>query len=255
MTLCCHFLHAQTYHGDFIGLHFGASNFHIMDGHSSPLIFQGTGIAPSIQYMHIGSEINHIIDGSFYYDNLFTSADNFNTENFRGRFRYSLFCSASHNETAARRFEFSFGGSVTSFYCKSDYYFDLPTIRARSISSWYWSHSLDFSTMFNLKLSDRDCIDFRVYIPLVSNISRPEFSSSGDYDYVENDWVIKTFGKTEFFPANFSVNAHMDYRHQLFRRIILQFGYEFYFVTYDQPDQISMYMNNFRLGMFIVLNQ
>ena len=249
----CNSIQAQQ--SDLIGLSFGASNFHIVDEHTSPLIFKGTGIAPSIQYIHKGSRIDHMVDGSFYYDNLSTSASNFYTENFRGRFRYSLFYKPSFNEKAAKRFEFSVGVSVTSFYCKSDYYFDLHSSRARSISSWYWSHSLDFTTMFNFNLSDRDFINFRVYIPVLSNISRPEYSSSGGYDYEKNEWIVETFGTTEFFPANFNVNAHIDYQHQISTHIRFQFGYEFYFATYNKPDQIGMYMNNFRLGMFYMINR
>ena len=251
-TVFCNSIQAQI--SDLIGLNFGASNFHIVDEHSSPLVFRGTGIAPSIQYIHKSPRIEHIVDGAFYYDNLSTSASNFNTENFRGRFRYSLFYKPAFNETAAKRFEFSVGGSVTSFYCKSDYYFDKYSSQARAISSWYWSHSLDFSTLLNLNLSARDLIGFRVYIPLVSNVSRPEYSSSGGYDYEENEWIVKSFGETEFFPANFSVNAHFEYQHQIFTHISLQFGYEFYFANYNKPDQISLYMNNFRLGIFYLIN-
>jgi hypothetical protein len=251
-ALFCHSVQAQV--GDLIGLSFGGSNFHIVDGHTSPLIFRGTGIAPSIQYIHKGSRADQLVDGSFYYDNLSTSASNFNTENFRGRFRYSFFYKPSFNETSSKRSEFSIGGSVTSFYCKSDYYFDQRSIQARSISSWYWSHSLDLSALFNINLSEKDLINFRIYIPILSNVSRPEYSPSGGYDYEKNDWKVETFGKTEFFPVNFSLNAHLDYQHQLFTHMCLQFGYEFYYASYNQPDRISMYMNNFRLGIFYIIN-
>ena len=251
-TSLCNSIQAQP--SDLIGLSFGASNFHIVDEHTSPLIFRGTGIAPSIQYIHNGSVLDHFVDGSFYYDNLSTSASNFNTENFRGRFRYSLFWAPLFNETTAKRFEFSLGGSVTSFYCKSDYYFDMPSMQARSITSWYWSHSLDFSSRVNYNLSHKDFINFRIFIPLLSNVSRPEYSPSGGYDYEKNEWIIKTIGKTEFFPANFSANAYLEYQHQIFTNLCLQFGYEFYFAAYNKPDEVSMYMNNFRLGMFLILN-
>ena len=251
-ALQCNSIKAQQ--SDLIGFNFGVSNFHIVDEHTSPMIFKGTGIAPSIQYIHKGSDIEHIVDGSFYYDNLATSASNFITENFRGRFRYSLFYTTLHNEIVSNKPEFSVGGSITSFYCKSDYYFDMPSVQARSITSWYWSHSLDFSSMLNFNLSDKDLISFRIFIPLVSNVSRPEYSPSGGYDYEKNEWIIETFGKTEFFPQNFSVNAHLDYRHMLLPHLCLQFGYEFYFAEYNKPNRISMYMNNFRLGMFLILN-
>jgi hypothetical protein len=103
-------------------------------------------------------------------------------------------------------------------------------------------------------LSNRDFIDIRLYIPLVSNIARPEYSPSGGYDYEKNEWIVKTFGKTEFFQANFSLNSHLDYRHQLFTHFSIQFSYEFYFATYNEPNHIGLYMNNFRVGMFYIIN-
>jgi hypothetical protein len=110
----------QAQKSDLMGVNFGASNFHIVDEHSSSLFFRGTGIAPSIQYIHKGLKFDHFVDGSFYYNNLSTSASNFYTENFRGSLGYSLFYEPFYKEGDAKRFEFSLGGSLTSFYCKSD---------------------------------------------------------------------------------------------------------------------------------------
>ncbi len=109
-------------------------------------------------------------------------------------------------------FEFSFGGSVTSFYCKSDYFFDLRTIRARAIESWYLSQSIDMSLQLNYFFSDRNYLGLQIFSPLISSVSRPFYSTSGGYDYAENDWIIKPFGRMELFPKNFSVNINMIYQ-------------------------------------------
>ena len=117
---------------DLIGLSFGVSNFHITDEHTSPLIFRGTGISPFSELAAYWCQKQPLCRRLlFLMTNLSSSSDNFSTENFRGRFRYSFLHKTSDSLSVNKRLEFSFGGSVTSFYCKSDYYFDMRTIRAR----------------------------------------------------------------------------------------------------------------------------
>jgi hypothetical protein len=238
-----------------IGLSFGASNFHVTDDHTSPLIFSGTGIAPSVNWQHTGIRNSHYAEGSFYYDKLYTSSDNFITENFRGRFRYSFLHKTSDSLPVTNRVEFYFGGSVTSFYCKSDYYFDMRTIRARSIASWYWSHSIDMALQLNYFFSERNYIGLQIFSPLISNVSRPPYSPSGNYDYVKNDWVVNTFGRMVLFPRNFSVNTNMVYQHPVSAKLNIRINWEFYYMKYSDPDYISMYMNNFRIGIFYLLSK
>ena len=240
---------------DLIGLSFGASNFHITDEHTSPLIFRGTGIAPSINWQHIGVRNSHYAEGSFFYNNLSSSSDNFRTENFRGRFRYSFLHKTSDSISVTRHLEFSFGGSVTSFYCKSDYFFELGTIRARAIESWYLSQSIDMALQLNYFFSYRNYLGLQIYSPLISNVSRPPYSSSGNYDYDENDWIIKPFGKTVLFPQNLSVNTNMIYQFPVSPKLSIRFTWEFYYMKYTDPDDIGMYMNNFRLGIFYLINK
>jgi hypothetical protein len=240
---------------DLIGLSFGASNFHIADEHTSPLIFRGTGIAPSVTWQHTGIRNSQYAEGSFFYDNLSSSSDNFITENFMGRFRYSFLHKTSDSLSVKQRFEFSIGGSLTSFYCKSDYYFDMRNIRARSIASWYWSHSLDLAVQLNYFFSERNYLGLQIFSPLISNVSRPPYSSSGSYDYVTNEWVIKPFGRTVLFPQNFSVNTNMVYQLPVSAKLSIRLNWEFYFMNYTDPDDIGMYMNNFRIGIFYLLNK
>jgi len=238
-----------------IGLSFGASNFHITDDHTSPLIFRGTGIAPSVNWQYNGVRNSQYAEGSFYYDNLSSSSDNFSTENFRGRFRYSFLHRTSDSLSVNKRLEFSFGGSVTSFYCKSDYYFDMRTFRARSIASWYWSHSIDLAVQLNYFFSGRNFLGLQLFSPLIGNVSRPPYSPSGNYDYSRNEWVIKPFGRTVLFPKNFSVNTNMIYQLPVSAKLSIRLNWEFYYMKYSDPDDIGMYMNNFRAGIFYLLNR
>jgi hypothetical protein len=240
---------------DLIGLSFGASNFHLIDEHTSPLIFRGTGIAPSVNWQHSGVRNSHYAEGSFYYDNLSSSSDNFSTENFRGRFRYSFLHKTSDSLPVYKHLDFSFGGSVTSFYSKSDYYFDMQTIWARSIASWYWSHSLDLAVQLNYFFSERNYLGLQIFSPLISNVSRPPYSPSGNYDYERNEWIIKPFGRTVLFPQNFSVNTTMVYQLPVSSKLSIRFIWEFYYMKYTDPDDIGMYMNNFMAGIYYLLNR
>ncbi len=237
-----------------IGLSFGSSTLHLSDEHASPIIFSGTGIAPTIQYSHKGDKNSHSIKGSFYYTNLYTSSDNFKTEIFSAGVRYSFLHSTLNTKVFEKQFKISLGGSVTSFFLNSDYFFYLQTFWARSIASWYWSHSADLAFQLDYYLTDRKFLYFEIYMPMVSNVSRPPYSSSGDYDYVKNDWVIKPFGHTVFFPENFSVSTQLVYQHPVMAKVNLRISYEFYYISYSKPEDIRMYMNNFRIGIFYVLN-
>jgi hypothetical protein len=252
--LLCNSSYSQI-KNNLLGLSFGASNFHITDEHTSPLIFRGTGIAPSVNWQHIGSRNSHYVEGSFIYDNLSSSSDNFSTENFRGRFRYSFLHRTSDSLYVKKRIDFSFGGSLTSFYSKSDYFFDLGKIRARAIESWYLSQSIDMALQLNFFFSDRNYLGLQIFTPLLSSVSRPPYSSSGAYDYEKNDWIIKPFGRMILFPRNFSVNTNMNYQVPVSAKMSIRFNWEFYYMKYTDPDYIGMYMNNFRIGVFYLLNR
>jgi hypothetical protein len=238
---------------DLIGLSFGASNFHMTDEHATPLIFRGTGIAPSVNWQHTRGRNSHYVEGSFFFDNLSSSSDNFSTENFRGRFRYSFLHATSDSLSVNKPLEFSFGGSVTSFYCKSDYFFELGSAPARAIESWYLSHSIDLALQLNYFFSERNFLGLQLFLPLISSISRPAFSPSGGYDYDENDWIIEPFGKTVLFP--FSVNTNMFYQLPVSAKLSMRLNWEFYYTKYTDPDEIGMYMNNFRVGIVYLLNK
>jgi len=226
-----------------ISLGFGASNFHILDEHATFLIFRGTGIAPSVAYSHTGSKVMHQIRGAFYYNNLKASVDNFKTELIGGQFRYACLISAGNGNDLL-----SVGLSLSSVFFKTDYYFNSQVYWLKAIESWNWCHSVDIALQLN-KEWGKNRIGFMVFVPLVSNISRPKYSSSGDYNYEKNDWDVKTFGRTVFVSKNPCVNVHLNYSRNLSRRVILDAGYEFYYSYNENPELIRFYMNNFRLGI------
>ena len=240
---------AQTSSEFHLGGSFGGSDFHIRDIHASELISRGVGIAPELQFMYKGSTSVHYADASYYFDNLSATNPNFHTDNWRARARYSYMHSITGiSNDNVRIF---LGGSLSSFFCASDYYFSLAgNFTGRAISSWYWSHSLDLSLMADYSPAYRESFSAFLFFPVVSNISRPQYSSSGDYSYTRNNWKIKAFGKTRFFINNFSLNAILLYQRPLLGDFNLQLSYGFSYSFYGTPEDINMYMNDFRAGFF-----
>lgn len=250
-VICSFYLYPQQNERNYLGGSFGGSDFHIRDDQASPLIFSSIGIAPTLQFIYNGEESRQYGEVSYYDHYLATSADNFHTVNRRGRARYSYLCAAAEFAILNHDVHLFVGGSVNSFLCHSDYYYlYIPPTLGRTLESWYWSTSGDVALQLEYTSGEREWISFQLYLPLVSNVSRPAYSASGDYNYIENDWKFKAFGKTKVFPINFSVNALWIYQRPLFGSLNLQLSYELFFSSYPIPRDVSMYMNNLRAGIF-----
>jgi hypothetical protein len=240
------------YPQNYIGGGFGGSDFHVIDLHASPLIFRSFGIAPIVEFIHKGNKGIHNIEFSYYNNYLSSSSSNFNTESWRGRIRYSYVLLAASPEIIGKSFNIYLGGSIGTFFSRGDYYFFYKPENANAISdvSWIWSHSADLAAIVEYNIAERDFISAQIYMPLVSNVSRPEYSASGDYNYSQNTWKIKMFGKTEFFPNNFSLDLRLNYKRPLIWNFNVQLSYELYYSFYNKPSDIKMYMNNIRGGLF-----
>jgi hypothetical protein len=230
---------------------FGGSNLHILDELASPLIFSNTGIAPSIQYYAMRKKSLQYAEGSFYYDHLKTTQNNFSIRNYSGRFRYSYLYIPFHLKLAEHNINISFGGSFTSFFNGSDYDYEnyYYSTENRAIVTWYWSHSLDIGFHADYFLNKGAFFSLQWYIPVVSNVSRPTYSSSGDYNYTSNTRDISACGETMFFPENISFNSLITFQKPLKEKLSLQLTYEFFLTQYGEPEEITMYMNNFRIGL------
>jgi len=244
------YLYAQKNRQNLLGIRMGISDFHLFDEHASPLFFSGIGIAPSIQYYRKNKNSIQAIEASFYRNKLKTTQDNFVTQNYSGRFRYSY--SYGFNLIPAKQnLKLYLGGSIHSFFNRSDYdykYFNIPN--ARAITSWYWSHSVDLLAQLEYVFASGNLISGGLYIPVISNVSRPEYSPSGDYNYTTNDWDIPILGETALFLKNTGFNAFINYQRPISAKFNLQLSYEFYYAAYIEPRDIKMYTNTLRVGLF-----
>lgn len=235
---------------NYVGVSFGGSFFHIKDEVASPLIFRKPGIAPELQYFHRNEKSIHYGEVAFYHQNLMATQENFTIRNYCGRIRYSFVHSILNTGDISKKLHLYLGGSINSFFNRSDYDYYRGDNSARAITSWYWSHSFDLSAQLEYRISFRKFITGQIYFPMVSNVSRPTYSPSGDYNYTTNQRNIKMFGETLFLPQNFSLNAHIVYQQPIGTKVNLQLNYEFYFTHYDKPREVKLYMNNFRMGLF-----
>jgi|SRR5512133_1653213 hypothetical protein len=240
---CTYTLSAQNDDRNSITLSFGGSNLHILDEHANYLIFSGTGIAPALNFYHTTPQGFHQVNGTFYKNKLTASADNFQTELFGGQFRYSYFRNITTSPIG-----FSLGLTLSSVYFKTNYSFSNRVSWLRAIESWYWSHSAGVA--FQLRREyNRNEFTLNAFIPVISNVSRPAYSSSGDYNYESNDWDVKTFGETFFMTGNPGINTQLLYARRLSVRLKLSAEYEFFYSQNKDPELIRLYMNNFRVGL------
>lgn len=249
---CSVISNAQQTERNFIGGSFGISGFNIKDEHSSPLIFGSIGIAPALQYYYKGETSLHQFEAAYFEDYLTSQADNFNANNKRGKVKYSYFYQVTDFSIFEKEIRFFLGGSLVTFLSHTEYYFYYApkNSNGKGSESWYWSNSADISMQLEYNPTERQSLSFQINIPVLSNISRPKYSPSGDYNYTENDWKFRMFGKTEFFPENFSVNSQIVYQAPLAGDFNYQLNYEFYYSFYNRPQDVKMYMNNLRAGVF-----
>ena len=243
-------LFAQQLTENYLGFNIGTSDMHLLDEHASPLIFKRFGITPSLKYYRKNKNSIQNMEASFYHNKLKTTQDNFVTQNYSARFRYS-YSYGFDFIPAKQNLKLYLGGSIHTFFNKSEYdytYFHIPN--ARAITSWYWSHSVDLSTQIEYVFANDGFILVGIYIPIISNVSRPQYSPSGDYNYTTNDWNIPLFGETVIFLKNTAFNVHLNYQKPITAKLNLQLSYEFYYAAYSEPCPINIYMNTLRLGLF-----
>jgi hypothetical protein len=244
------FMHPQELKRDFFTISFGGSDFHIKDQRASPLIFSSFGIAPSLNYLYRGTSVRHFFEASYFNNDLTTITDNYRTDNENARIRYSFVYSITGFNIFKTDLKLYLGGSAASYLCHCEYYFNWnPSGYARAMESWYWSNSIDLSAQLEYERSSREFFYLQLFVPLYSNVSRPQYSPTADYNYYDNDWKFKMFGESEFFPSNLSINSILTYQRELFWNFNLCINYEFYYSFYKSPKEINLYMNNFRAGL------
>ncbi len=137
------FLHPQS----FVGAGFGGSDFHISDEHASPMFFRSIGIAPVVQFIYVGENGIHNFEASYYNNNLLSFNSNFNTASWRGKIKYSYTHLVAKPEVLGKVVNLYVGGSISTFYCRQNYYYLYIPENASAIAdvSWIWNHSLDLS--------------------------------------------------------------------------------------------------------------
>jgi hypothetical protein len=237
---------------NFAGADFGGTDFHISDAHASPLFFRSIGITPTVQFIHMGENGIHNFEASYYNNDLSSLASNFTTASWRAAVKYSYMTLVAAPGFMGKALNLYIGGSAGTFYCKQDYYYYYIPEKANAIAdvSWIWSHSLDLSFAAYYNIAEREFVSAQMDIPLISNISRPQYSSSLDFNYTENVYKLKMFGTTELFTDYFSMDIRLNFQHPLIGNFNVQINYEFYYSFYNKPSDINMYMNNFRGGLF-----
>ena len=243
---------AQQPSWDYVGGGFGGSDLRVRDDHASPLFFGAWGIAPSVQFLHAGESNRQYFEASYSSAVLAADPEYFRTNNWRGRARYAYIAPAAEVRMWDRPLLLFVGGSVTSFLSRSDYYYYIRPLNgySTSIDSWYWSTSADIAVRAEYGIGEREFLSLQCFIPLVSNVSRPQYSPSTDYSYTDNTFRMKMFGRTVVFPKNLSCDVLLGFQVPVFWRLNAGVSCEFYYTSYDVPRELRMYVNVARGDVF-----
>jgi len=245
-------LQAQEGTWDYAGGGFGGTDFHVRDDHASPLFFGAFGIAPVVQFLHAGEGNRQFFEASYSPAVLAADPEYFRADNWKGRIRYAYMASVGEFSMGDRPLLLFLGGAVNSFLSRSDYYYFIRPLNGYSsaIDSWYWSSSVDVALRAEYGLGEREFVSLQCFFPLVSNVSRPQYSASGDYSYTENAFKLKMFGRTVVFPKNFSCDLLLEFQLPVFWRFNAGVSWEFYYTSYDLPRELRLYLNTARGGVF-----
>ncbi len=242
------FSKAQNTDRNTIGMTVGITDRHLLDEHASALIYSGMGFVPSLQYSHNSEVGRHVLEATFFYNQLNSAQDNFIATNYSGRLRYS-YSHLLNFITSNSKFKLFCGGSVCTFFNKTNYDYRFYAISwARAISSWYWRHSLDLTTRLEYSHSPKNIFSIDLNIPILSNVSRPQYSPSADYNYITNTWDVKIFGKTVLFPDNLAFDLNFNYQRLIYNNLKFKLNYELEYARYNSPKLMKMYMSNLSVG-------
>lgn len=231
-----------------IAAYIGFDNLHLADEHATPVIFRGTGIVPSIEFRHKGPKTFHLIEGSFISTDLSATSENYGTEILGGDLRY-CFLVPFNRGWREKKTIISAGASVSSTFMKSDYRILPVSSWIKGIESWYGNHSIELTAEISYYFTTRDHFRTGLFLPLISNISRPAYSPSGDYDYERNDWDVKMFGKTSIIKDNFHISVDMGWERTITKRLDIAACFEFRYAQCQEPDLIRWYSNSVRFGL------
>ena len=233
---------------NYAGINLGLSDFHLRDDHASPLFFRGIGFTPSIQFMYIGESTIHSVELQYIYDYLGSINENFNTNNYRGKVKYSFLHHINDFIISNNQLSLFIGASLSSFLSLSDYRYIDDNL---AIKSWYWNHSLNVEIELLYRFNQKKFISAQLSLPAISNISRPKYSPSENYSYSTNSYKVDVFGKMTFFPKNFFVASTLIYHTPISEVFVLHLEYEFFYSLYNKPKEVDMYMNNVLAGLFL----
>jgi len=229
-----------------LGVSFGLSDFHVRDELVSPLSYRGTGITGCLEYIRQGKKNLHFVELTAYYDFLETTYSRYEAQNGRIGIRYSYLQQISNLNFLKNDLKTYFGGGIYSFLNISDYKEFISNIGILT-TSWYLSHSAELSLLMDYSMGSSSTLFFQVYFPLVSNVSRPSYTS---YDVESHKVGIdKLFGEMEPFWKNFTVQLKAGYNYFFNNWLNVFAQYSFQYSSYYEPRNIGLYMNNFRAGL------
>lgn len=241
-----------------IGAGLGINNFHIKDEYVSPYSFRGGLFSSLINFQAESGSNTHRVDIFFSTGWANPDKQTFKSLERMGSLSYSFMHQFCKWDVAGSRVDLFLGAGLSSFAMNSDLTTDSKS-GAGGIhdQTWYWAHSFNLYAKSAYALSENQAVSFTLNLPFYKVVSRPANGHWLDYNnsQIMSDSFIHAAkgGKGEFLWDNLILLCSIEYTQQLSSIIALHGTYGFNFTSSDTPMQMNMYMNNFLIGIDVLL--
>lgn len=228
----------------------GINDFHIRDNRVSPLVYSNPIFTACLGYTRDSKVLRHNADAIFSTGNINTKLTDIKGYQKYGNLSYSVLMNAFRFNLSNIKSNLFLGTGLSSFISQTNLstyaYYNLSS----SESTWYWSHSLNFSLHCDFNISNSSFFRAKIAYPLVRLVSRPDYSFSS-----RNDLVYKNFlnafnqGEIEYLWNNFVVYSELFFETRLDDDFSFRANYTFNYAHSNVPQSMGLYTNNLNAGI------
>lgn len=227
---------------DQVGLNVGYNFSFLYDRNFSPLFYQEQGIVYSINYEWIGNKTIFFAGLNFSQGKLMTKiSDFFESKYIKGEIDLGYLRRAFTSGNG--KFQHYLGGGLHSY----NHYIDYDD---QESFSFLFAHSIDlkYTAMYNI--SDRNRLQFRISLPVLTLLTRPPYNGY-DEELKENEespLKLITNGTITSVNNYFAVNSQFIYSYSLSQRFDMNCQYKFSLHRSQMTEKLVHIQNQIFVG-------
>jgi hypothetical protein len=236
---------------NYISISSGIDDFHEKDEKLSNLIFRGICFSAKASYLYELSDSRHLINAHFSKGAINSDLKlNDEVRQITASLDYTYLRKISRFHIMGKNADLFLGGCLKSYLFEVLMTTSVPYYDIQYEESWYWSHSINFSLSGEYKLNELDKLSFWLNSPLMSLVSRPDYSlSMRNYEVQKNFTGALAYGEMDFFWNNIVIDAEIKYNKEIASNVDLQATYEFSYTSTKISQMLRLYSNNLYLGV------